>query len=768
MAAHRHEHHGHQENQTLDPVCGMTVGAPSPHRLRLANHDYAFCSARCLTRFRADPAAFPLLSTQAVPAAPASGAYTCPMHSEILQPGPGLCPHCGMALEPVLPAADPMQDDELRDMRRRFLGSLPFSALLILLAMSGHLGAGISGRWLNATQFLLCAPVVVWAGRPLFERWMLSIRHRSPNMWTLIGTGVGAAFLYSLAATLAPGLFPDSFREHGELAVYFEAAATIVTLTLLGQVMELRARASTASALQALLLLAPRTARRLGDGGTEEDIALERVRAGDRLRVRPGETVPVDGEVIEGHSSVDESMLTGESMPIGKGPGDTLTGATRNGSGALVMRALAVGEDTVLAQIVTLVAQARRSRAPMQRLADRVSRVFVPLVMLIALTSFLAWGAFGPEPSWTYGVLNGVAVLIIACPCALGLATPMSIMVATGRAAQSGVLFRDAEAIERLAGMDTLVLDKTGTLTVGKPTFLALSSLNGCSDADTLRLAASIEQASEHPLARPIIEEARARGHTLAAARDIEALPGQGLRGQVEGRAILLGSAALMREAGADVQPLEDAAAGLQERGATVMYLAVDGKAAGMIAVADPIKASTPAALAALMAAGLRIIVASGDNHATAAAVARQLGLREVHAELRPADKVTLISRLKAEGLRVAMAGDGINDAPALAAADVGIAMGTGTDVAISNAQVTLVKGDLGAIVRARTLARATVRNMRQNLAFAFLYNALGVPVAAGLFYPVFHLQPGPMLAALAMSLSSVSVVMNALRLRTA
>jgi Cu+-exporting ATPase len=584
-------------------------------------------------------------------------------------------------------------------------------------------------------------------------------------MWTLIGTGVGAAFGYSVVATVAPDLFPASFREHGRVGVYFEAAAIIVSLTLLGQILELKARSSTSAALKALLGLAPKTARRIRADGSEEDIPLAHVHVGDVLRVRPGEKIPVDGVVQDGHSSVDESMLTGEPMPVEKTAGAGLIGATLNGTGSLVMRAEKVGADTVLSQIVQLVAQAQRSRAPMQRLADKVSFWFVLAVLAAALLTFLAWGLFGPEPAWTYAVVNAVAVLIIACPCALGLATPMSVMVATGRAAQAGVLFRDAEAIERLRAVDTLIVDKTGTLTAGRPAFREAVTFGGMAEDELLALAASLEQGSEHPLAEAIVAEARRRGLRLQGAEGFASITGEGVRGSIGGRQVALGNAVLLGHAGIATQPLESAAERLRADGATAMFVAVDGRLAGLVAVADPIKDATPAAIAALRADGLRIVMATGDSTTTALAVARRLGLDEVHGEVRPADKAQLVERLRAAGRRVAMAGDGINDAPALAAADVGIAMGTGTDVAISSAQVTLVKGDLRGIARARVISRAAVANMQQNLGFAFLYNALGVPIAAGVLYPVFGILLSPMLAALAMSLSSVSVVTNALRL---
>ena len=694
--------------------------------------------------------------------------HTCPMHPEIRQRSPGHCPRCGMSLEALLPAATVAPDPELQDLQRRFLLSLPLSVALMVLAMASPESVWLHMEWRAPLQLLLASPVVLWAGAPVLQKWLQSIRHRSPDMWTLIGTGVCAAFGYSVIATVAPDVFPDGFRAHGGVAVYFESAASIVTLTLLGQVLELRARAVTSSALQALLRLAPETACRVRADGGEEDVPLELLRPGDWLRLRPGARVPVDAEVVEGSSTVDESMLTGESMPVSKGPGSSVIGTTQNGSGTLLLLATAVGEDTVLAQIVTLVALARRSRAPMQQLADRAAAVFVPGVLLVALGTFLGWGLFGPDPAWTHAVLNSVAVLIIACPCALGLATPMSIMVAMGRAAESGLLFRNAEAIERLARVDTLVLDKTGTLTAGHPVFLAAHAHAGSEESEVVQCAASLESASEHPLARAVVDEARRRGLELAAVTDFRALAGAGVEGRIEGCLLRLGSAALMQDAGVQTDAFAPIAVGLQERGATVMYLARDQVLVGLIAVEDPLKPGVAAALAALERAGLRIIIASGDNPTTVAAVARSLGVAEIHGGILPAGKLALLAQLKAAGRRVAMAGDGINDAPALAAAEVGIAMGTGTDVAIASAQLTLVNGNPGGIVRARALSRATVRNMRQNLCFAFAYNAIGIPVAAGLLYPFLHLQPGPMVAAAAMSLSSVSVVLNALRLRSA
>ncbi len=751
-----------------DPVCGMTVKADSPHQATHEGHDYRFCSAGCRSKFVADPARYLAAKPVALEPGPTGTQYTCPMHPEIVRDAPGVCPICGMALEPMMPSLDDDENPELTDFRRRFWWTLPLSLAVLALAMFGHRTTLLSATARTWLELVLTVPVVLWAGWPFFVRWAQSIANRSPNMWTLIGTGVGAAFIYSVVATLAPGLFPDSFREHGRVGVYFEAAAIIVSLTLMGQLLELKARSSTSAALKALLRLAPKTARRVGADGSEEDVPLTHVHVGDRLRVRPGEKVPVDGEVLEGRSSVDESMLTGEPIPIEKTSGAKVIGATLNGTGALIMRAEKVGSETVLAQIVQLVAQAQRSRAPMQRLADKVSFWFVLAVLAVAIVTFVVWGVFGPEPSWTYAVVNAVAVLIIACPCALGLATPMTVMVASGRAAQAGVLFRDAEAIERLRTIDTLIVDKTGTLTQGRPAFRDVLGQGNVTADDALRLAASLDQGSEHPLADAIVAEARRRNLSLSGAEEFESVTGLGVRGRVEGRALVLGNTALMREVGADPGALADAAEELRLDGATAMFLAVDGAVAGLIAVADPIKDGAAAAIKALHAAGLRVVMATGDGRTTAEAVARNLGIDEVHGEVRPKDKADLVQRLKAEGRRVAMAGDGINDAPALAAADVGIAMGTGTDVAMSSAQVTLVKGDLRGIARAREISSAAVTNMKQNLAFAFLYNALGVPVAAGVLYPAFGVLLSPMFAALAMSLSSVSVVANALRLRNA
>jgi Cu+-exporting ATPase len=752
--------------EVTDPVCGMKVDpAKTPHHATHADHDYHFCSARCREKFIADPKRY--LEPAAMPAlaVPAGTIYTCPMHPETRREGPGTCPICGMALEPEMPTLEDEENPELRDFSHRFWWTLPLTLIVLVLAMLGHRITFLSAEMRTWIELVLSAPVVLWAGWPFFERCAQSVRNRSPNMWTLIGIGVGAAFGYSVIATVAPDVFPASFREHGRVGVYFEAAAVIVSLTLLGQLLELRARSKTSAAITALLGLAPKTARRISDTDVEEDIPLEHVHAGDRLRVRPGEKVPVDGTVVEGRSSVDESMLTGEPIPVEKGVGAKVIGATLNGTGALVIRADQVGSATVLSQIVQLVAQAQRSRAPMQRMADQVAFWFVLAVLAVAAITFVAWGVFGPEPSWTYAVLNAVSVLIIACPCALGLATPMSIMVATGRAARAGVLFRDAEAIEQLRRIDTLVVDKTGTLTEGRPAFREVIAAQGFAPDEVLRLAASLEQGSEHPLAEATVAEARRRNLPIGIVEDFDSITGRGVRGRIDGRALLLGNPTLAAENGADIASIAAAADPLRGQGASVMFLVVDGVLAGAVAVADPVKATTPDALAALRAEGMRIVMASGDAQATAVAVGRALGIDEVHGDVRPADKVALVQRLKQEGRRVAMAGDGINDAPALAAADVGIAMGTGTDVAMSSAQVTLLKGDLRRILAARRISEATVANMKQNLGFAFLYNALGVPIAAGVLYPVSGLLLSPMLAALAMSLSSVSVVANALRL---
>jgi Cu+-exporting ATPase len=694
--------------------------------------------------------------------------YTCPMHPQIRRQAPGNCPICGMALEPEMPAAEEERNPELEDFTRRFWWTLPLTIVGVVLAMGGHRLVPIEPAAMSWVELVLATPVVLWAGWPFFVRCIDSMRNRSPNMWTLIGIGVAAAYVYSVLATVVPNLFPSEFREMGRVAVYFEAASVIVSLTLLGQILELRARSQTSAAIRSLLGLAPKTARRIRPDGSEEDVPLATIHIGDVLRVRPGEKVPVDGIVTEGTSSVDESMLTGEPIPVEKAPGARVIGATINGTGSLVMRAEKIGSQTVLAQIVQMVAQAQRSRAPTQRLADSVARWFVLAVLGIAVLTAIVWWTVGPEPRGVYAVLNAVAVLIIACPCALGLATPMSVMVASGRAATSGILFRDAEALETLRKVDTLIVDKTGTLTLGRPVFAKAVAIAPFDESEVLRLAASADQGSEHPLANAIVEAARERKLQFSKPDNFESSTGIGVRAKVEGRSIALGNTRLIEEVGANAQPVASEAEQLRADGASVIYLAVDGRLAGLLAVHDPIKESTPSAIKALHDAAIRIVMATGDGATTARAVASRLGIDEVYGEVRPEDKSDVVARFQAEGRKVAMAGDGINDAPALARADVGIAMGTGTDVAMSSSQVTLVKGDLRGIARARQLSEATVRNMYENLGFALVYNALGVPVAAGVLYPFFGILLSPLIAAAAMSLSSVSVVGNALRLRRA
>lgn len=781
MAKHNAQPHNQQQNhiapftesetELKDPVCGMAVTTDSEHHLEYQSHMYYFCSAKCVEKFNQQPQQYtnPSTRTESSVEMPKTGTlYTCPMHPEVQQDHPGSCPKCGMALEPMLPSMEDDDNPEFADFARRFWWTLPLTVIVTVLAMFGHQ----LGLFTMATQtwveLVLSIPVVFWAGQPFFLRGWQSIVNRSPNMWTLISLGTGAAFIYSTVATIAPEVFPDTFMSMGRIAVYFEAAVVIISLTLFGQMLELRARAQTSAAIKSLLGLAPKNARRINTDGTEEDVPLTQVHEGDLLRVRPGEKVPVDGVVEEGSSSLDESMLTGESLPVSKRPGDKVIGATMNTSGALVMRAEKVGSQTVLAQIVQLVAQAQRSRAPMQRMADLVAGYFVMTVVLIACLTFFVWGFLGPQPSWVYGLINAVAVLIIACPCALGLATPMSIMVSTGRGATQGVLFRDAAAIENLRKVDTLIVDKTGTLTEGRPTFNQAVPVEGGSADEVLRLAASLDQGSEHPLADAIVNAAREQNLSLSAVDEFESSSGIGVRGIVEQIKLVLGNTALMQQENISTQPLSEKADALRVQGASVMYLAGNGQLLGLLAVSDPIKKTTAEAVNELIKSGVRIIMATGDGVATAKAVAQQLGIDEVHGEVKPSDKLDLVNKLQAEGRVVAMAGDGINDAPALAKADVGIAMGIGTDVAMNSAQITLVKGDLRGISTARHLSDLTVANMKQNLGFAFVYNALGIPLAAGVLYPFTGLLLSPMFAALAMSLSSASVIFNALRLRKA
>ena len=748
----------------------MTVTEQSPHHTEHDGRTRYFCSAKCRSLFSAEPARYVQSSPSERPTTEATPGtiYTCPMHPEIRQDHAGNCPKCGMTLEPLLPEISDAESPELVDFKHRFWWTLPLTAIVTLLAMFGHRGGWFDMARQSWIELALTLPIVLWAGAPFFVRGAQSVINRSPNMWTLIGLGTGAAFVYSVVATVAPQVFPASFVSMGRVAVYFEAAAVIISLTLLGQILELKARSQTSAAIKSLLGLAPKTARRIATDGTESDVPLSHVHVSDLLRVRPGEKVPVDGVVVEGSSALDESMLTGEPLPVTKRVGDKLIGATINTSGALVMRSEHVGSATVLSQIVQMVALAQRSRAPMQRMADQVAGYFVMGVVGVALLTFFAWGLFGPEPSWVYGLINAVAVLIIACPCALGLATPMSIMVATGRGATHGVLFRDAAAIENLRNIDTLIVDKTGTLTEGRPTFERAIGAAGNTEHEVLRLAASLDQGSEHPLAAAIVAAARERGLALDKPEQFDSASGIGVRGTLGGKALALGNTALMEQLGIDVSSLAPQAEALRGEGASVMHLAVDTRLVGLLAVSDPIKATTADALTSLRAAGLRVVMATGDGLTTARAVGQRLGITEVHGEVKPADKLKLVEKLQAEGRRVAMAGDGINDAPALARADVGIAMGTGTDVAMNSAQLTLVKGDLRGIATARALSVATVANMKQNLAFAFVYNALGVPLAAGVLFPFTGWLLSPMIAALAMSLSSASVITNALRLRSA
>jgi Cu+-exporting ATPase len=788
MQEHDHDHgheHGHDGETATDPVCGMRVTiATAKHRLEHAGQAFYFCNPKCLAKFQADPDKYigPRASEPPVPSAASDTPveWTCPMHPQIVRDRPGPCPICGMALEPrTFTAGAVPENPELADMRRRLWGSALLTVPLALFSMLPMLlpsdpFAGLSHGLRRVIELALATPVVLWGGWPFLVRGAMSVRTWNLNMWTLIGLGVSVAYVYSAVATIAPDIFPEALRgDHGEVPVYFEAAAVIVTLVLVGQVLELRARGRTGAAIRALLDLSPKIARQLLPDGTERDVPVEEIQVGDRLRVRPGEKVPVDGVVLEGHGSVDESMLTGEPLPVGKGSGDRLIGGTINGSGSLIMRAEKVGRETMLAQIVAMVAEAQRSRAPVQALADKVAGWFVPAVVGVAVSSFVAWAVWGPPPALAHALVNAIAVLIIACPCALGLATPISIMVAMGRGATAGVLFSNAEAIERLESVEVLVVDKTGTLTEGRPELDRVEALPDASvsDSELLRLVASLERASEHPLAHAIVRGARARGVTLVEPREFASITGKGVRGRVDDHELAIGNRALLRELGASdddsrLATLERKAESLRSEGKTVMLVALDRVPVGLIAVADPIKSSTREALAGLRAEGIEIVMLTGDSATTAAHVARELGVDRFVAEVLPQDKAREIERLQQQGRVVAMAGDGVNDAPALARADVGIAMGTGTDVAIGSAAVTLVKGDLRGIVRARKLSRATMRNIKQNLWFAFAYNALGVPVAAGVFYPILGLLLSPMIAAAAMSLSSVSVIGNALRLR--
>ena len=766
-------HNGAAAAETVkDPVCGMNVDShKTPHRHIHHGRPYYFCSAGCRNKFAADPDKY--LASAAAPApasppVPAGTIYTCPMHPEIRQVGPGSCPICGMALEPEIATADAGPNPELVDMTRRFWIALALSVPIVVLEMGAHVAG--AHRWIAPTlsnwiQFALATPVVLWGGWPFFVRGWQSVITRNLNMFTLIAMGTGVAFVYSVVATLAPGVFPQAFRGHdGAVAVYFEAAAVITVLVLLGQVLELRAREHTSGAIRALLGLQPKTARRIGADGANQEVAIDAIAAGDLLRVRPGEKVPVDGAVVEGRSAVDESMVTGESMPVTKEPGAKVIAGTLNATGSFVMRAEKVGRDTLLSQIVAMVAAAQRSRAPIQRLADEVAAWFVPAVIVVALLAFAAWAMFGPEPRLAYGLVAAVTVLIIACPCALGLATPMSIMVGVGRGAEAGVLIKNAEALERTEKVDTLIVDKTGTLTEGRPKVVNVVTAEGFGEAEVLQLAASVETASEHPLAAAIVRAARERKLAPAPVSAFDAPTGKGAVGRVDGKHVVLGHAKFLAEHGIAVMDAQ--AEALRQDGATVIFVAVDGRQAGMIAIADPLKDSTPAVLEALRQDGIRVVMLTGDNHTTALAVARRLGIHEVEAEVPPDRKSAAVEKLRRDGRVVAMAGDGVNDAPALAAADVGIAMGTGTDVAIESAGVTLLGGDLAGIMRARRLSAATMRNIRQNLFFAFVYNAAGVPIAAGVLYPFFGIVLSPVIAAAAMALSSVSVVANALRLR--
>jgi Cu+-exporting ATPase len=769
-----HDDHSVAEDRKIavDPVCGMKVDPEATaHHATFQGAAFHFCSAGCRAKFEAEPERY-ASKTAAPPAPVAAGAiYTCPMHPQIRQVGPGACPICGMALEPLTVTADSGPNPELADMSRRFWVGLVLAAPVFVLEMGGHLGGMmkfIAPQTSDWIQFALSTPVVLWAGFPFFERGWASLRTRQLNMFTLIAMGVGVSYVYSLFGLFAPGLFPPAFRDAmGAVPVYFEAAAVITVLVLLGQVLELRARASTSGAIRALLDLAPKTARRITAEGTDEEITLDLVQVGDRLRVRPGEKIPVDGELVEGRVSIDESLVTGESMPVTKEAGAKVIAGSINKTGSFVMRAEKVGAETLLSRIVQMVAEAQRSRAPIQRMADQVSGWFVPAVISAAAVAALVWAVVGPEPRFTYALVAAVSVLIIACPCALGLATPMSIMVGVGRGAQGGVLIKNAEALERFEKIDTLVIDKTGTLTEGRPAVTAIRPMPGLEEAELLRLAASLERGSEHPLADAILRAAKARNLTLSEAREFDSPVGRGVVGVVDGRRVVLGGARLMAEQGVDLSPLEAEAEALRREGATTIFATLDGRLAGLMGIADPIKPTTAEAVRALKADGVRLVMMTGDNRTTALAVATRLGIDEVEAEVLPQDKAAVVQKLRAAGRVVAMAGDGVNDAPALAAAEVGVAMGAGSDVAIESAGVTLLKGDLQGLVRARKLSRAVMGNIRQNLVFAFAYNVAGIPIAAGVLYPTFGLLLSPAIAALAMALSSVSVIGNALRLRT-
>ena len=772
---HHHHHHRDADAATTvrDPVCGMSVNPEtSRHRFEYNGTTYHFCSNGCRTRFEADPARYLGKSNADAARAPvpAGTIYTCPMHPQIRQVGPGTCPICGMALEPEIASLDAAPNPELADMTRRFWIGAVLATPPVVLEMGGHLVGGhglIDPTLSNWIQLVFATPVVLWAGWPFFVRGWQSLVTRNLNMFTLIAMGTGVAYAYSLIGTILPQAFPATFRGHGgAVAVYFEAAAVITVLVLLGQVLELRAREATSGAIKALLKLAPKTARRIGEDGADHEVEIETLKAGDRLRVRPGEKVPVDGVILEGRSALDESLVTGESMPVTKEAGARVIAGTLNQSGSFIMRADKVGRETLLAQIVQMVADAQRSRAPIQRLADQVAGWFVPAVIVAAIAAFAAWAAFGPEPKLAFGLVAAVSVLIIACPCALGLATPMSIMVGVGRGAQAGVLIKNAEALERMEKVDTLVVDKTGTLTEGRPAVTAIVRAAGFQETELLQLAASVERASEHPLADAIVRAAKERGLDARAVEDFDSPTGKGAIGKVNGKTVVLGNSSYLASIGIETNSIAAEAERLRGDGATVINMAVDGKLAGLFAIADPVKASTPEALKALAAEGVKVIMLTGDNRTTANAVAKSLGIAEVEAEVLPDQKGAVVAKLRNAGRIVAMAGDGVNDAPALAAADVGIAMGTGTDVAMESAGVTLLKGDLTGIVRARKLSQATMRNIRQNLFFAFIYNAAGIPVAAGVLYPAFGILLSPIIAAAAMALSSVSVVGNALRLR--